>query len=58
MEYRKTRDIYHVKILLGHKMIKDTEIYTHIIDFPDDDYVSKIAKTADEAKALVESGFD
>ncbi|MCX6654343.1 MAG: tyrosine-type recombinase/integrase [Candidatus Bathyarchaeota archaeon] len=57
-EYRKTRDIYHVKIMLGHKMIKNTEIYTHIVEFADDDFVSKIANTAEEAKNLIESGFD
>lgn len=27
-EYLRTRDIYHVKRVLGHKSIKNTEIYT------------------------------
>jgi hypothetical protein len=46
--------------LLGRarKMIKNTEIYTHIVDFADDEFVSKIAKNADECKALADSGFD
>lgn len=34
LEYHKTRDILHVKRLLGHKRLENTEIYTHLIDFP------------------------
>ena len=44
--------------ILGHKSIKNTLIYTHLIDFGDDEYVSKIAQTVEEAKILVETGFE
>jgi len=57
MEYHKTKDILHVMRLLGHKNIKNTLIYTQLVDFNDEDYVSKVAWTIDEACKLVESGF-
>jgi hypothetical protein len=44
--------------ILGHKNIKNTLIYTHLVNFETDAYVCKIANTVEEAKALVEQGFD
>jgi integrase len=59
MEYHRTKDILHVMKLLGHRNIKNTLIYTHLIRIEDDEkYISKVAKTIDEARKLVESGFD
>jgi integrase len=58
MEYHKTKDILHVKRLLGHHNIKNTLIYTHLINFEGDEYVCKVAKNIDEAGELVEVGFE
>jgi integrase len=58
MEYKKTKDILHVKRLLGHKRIENTLVYTHLIDFGDDEYISKISRTAEDARQLVEAGFE
>ena len=58
MEYHRTKDILHVMNLLGHKNIKNTLVYTHLIDFQDDEYVCKAARTVEEATALLEQGFD
>ena len=58
MEYKKTKDILHVKRLLGHKRIENTLVYTHLIDFGDDEYISKVFRTAEEASKLVEAGFE
>jgi hypothetical protein len=45
--------------LLGHRNINNTLIYTQLIKIEDDDeYVSKVAKTIDEARKLVEAGFE
>jgi hypothetical protein len=44
--------------MLGHKNIKNTLIYTQLVDLRDDEYVSRVAKTVQEACQLVESGFD
>jgi len=41
MEHHKTRGILHVMQVLCHKNINNTLIYTHLIDFKDDEYVSK-----------------
>jgi integrase len=57
-EYHKTKDILHVMQLLGHKNIKNTLVYTHLVNWESDDYTCKVAQTVDEAKALIESGFD
>jgi integrase len=58
MEYHKTKDILHVKMVLGHKNIKNTLVYTQLINFKADEYISKIAKNAEEASGLIEAGFD
>lgn len=57
-EYHRTKDILHVMRMLGHRNIENTLVYTHLVDFHDDEFVRKTARTADEASALVESGFD
>ena len=45
--------------LLGHKNIKNTLIYTQLIDFQEEDsFVSKIAQNIEEASKLIEEGFE
>jgi len=58
MEYHRTKDILHVMQLLGHKNIRNTLVYTHLVSFEGDEYICKTARNVDEASALVESGFD
>jgi len=58
MEYHKTKDILHVMQVLGHKNIQNTLIYTHLMNFKDDEFTSKVAKTLKEACELVEAGFE
>jgi integrase len=58
MEYHKTRDILHVMNLLGHRNIESTLVYTQLISFESDEFHSAVAKTVDEARKLLEDGFD
>jgi len=60
MEYHRTKDILHVMQILGHKNIRNTLVYTHLIDSgsADDDYVCKVAKNVEEATGLIEAGFE
>jgi integrase len=58
MEYHRTKDILYVMNLLRHKNIKNTLVYTHLVDFGSDEYTCKVAKTIDEASKLIESGFE
>ncbi|MDW8022862.1 MAG: site-specific integrase, partial [Nitrososphaerota archaeon] len=37
IEYHRTKDILHVMQMLGHRNIKNTLVYTQIIDSPEDD---------------------
>jgi integrase len=62
MLYAKTKDIILVKQQLGHKRIEHTLIYTHLINFANDEYISRtvqlgVPTTLKEICELAESGF-
>lgn len=38
--------------------IEDTLIHAHLIRFSDEEFVSAVARTVDEARKLVEAGFE
>ena len=48
----------YVKKLLGHKRIESTLLYTQLVDFSEHEYTCKVAESVDEAKKLVEAGFE
>lgn len=58
MEYHKTKDILHVRRMLGHQSIETTLIYTQLITMENDDYHSAVAESVQEARKLVEDGFE
>jgi integrase len=58
MEYHKTRDILHVKEVLGHKSLNSTMLYTQLIGFKDDEFSARIAHNEDEACQLIETGYE
>jgi hypothetical protein len=58
MEYAKTKDILHVMQVLGHKNIKNTLRYTQLVNFKEDEFVCKAARTVQEASQLIEAGFE
>ena len=58
MEYHKTKDILHVKQLLGHRNINSTLIYTQLVNFESDEFHVRVAKTLKEACELAKAGFD
>lgn len=61
-EYHKTKDIIHVQQLLRHRDIKSTMIYITveqaIYQETNDEFISKVAETAEEAQQLVDVGFE
>jgi len=61
-EYHKTKDILHVMTVLGHKRIDNTMIYIHlenaIFQTTNEEFHVKIAKTPEEVKSLLETGFE
>ena len=61
MEYVKTKDLLHVKEILGHKNVTNTLKYIHLanaITKHQSDYTSKVAKTIEDARKLIEAGFE
>ena len=58
MEYHKTKDILHVKEILGHESLNSTMLYTQLINFKDDDYIARVAHSENEACKLIEAGFE
>ena len=44
--------------ITGHRNIKNSRIYTHLIDFEGDEYHSAIAKTTEEESKMIETGFE
>jgi len=58
MEYAKTKDILHVMKMLGHRNINNTLIYTQLISFETDEYHSAMAENVEEARKLIEVGFE
>jgi hypothetical protein len=45
--------------MLGHRNIQNTLVYTHLVNFnTEENYYSATAKTVDEAKKLIEQGFE
>jgi integrase len=58
VEYNKTKSHLHVQERLGHKSVLTTTIYTHLINFEADSYNSETAQTVEDAKKLVEAGFE
>jgi integrase len=57
-EYARTKDILHVMRLLGHRKIDNTLIYTQLVNFESNEYHSKVAKDVNEARQLIEVGFE
>jgi len=57
MEYAKDRDIIRVKQLLGHKQIKNTELYTQLVEFASEDWTVRRPRTSKEEDELIEAGF-
>ena len=58
MEYYKTRDILHVKEILGHKSPDNTMKYTQLIGFKEDEYSARVAHNQEEACQLIETGYE
>jgi integrase len=62
MLYHKTKDPFYVKQFLGHKCLKNTEIYINIertiFEPTDEDFTVRTAQKPDEIKSLLEVGFE
>jgi len=61
-EYHKTKDILHVKELLGHKNINNTLIYINleraVFKTSNDEFTVRAVNTLEEACKLLEVGFE
>jgi len=61
-EYHKRPDMDHVRRLLGHKSILNTQLYVNMekafFTESTEDYTVKVAATVEEACKLLEVGFE
>ena len=58
MLYHKTKLILLVKAKLGHRNIQNTLIYTHLVNFSEDEYTTATATTVEEACKLINVGYE
>jgi integrase len=58
MEYHKTKDLLHIKALLGHKDLRTTLRYTQLLALENDEYTCKATDNKNEASNLIENGFE
>ena len=60
MEYRRLKDFGAVMVLLGHKSLRYVLLYAQLSQYYEsgDGYVCKEARTRQEAKQLIEDGFE
>lgn len=58
MEFAKTKNILHVMQLLGHKNIQNTLVYTHLVNFENDEFHTAVADDVEKARKLIEAGFE
>jgi len=61
--FHQTKDAYYVKEFLGHRSIKNTEIYitierTIFNEYGDDEFTIKVADKPEDIKNLLEVGFE
>jgi hypothetical protein len=63
MQYHYTKDILHVKELLGHREADNTLVYIQLDkslfqNLPEDSFTIRSAKTVEDAVKLGEVGFE
>jgi hypothetical protein len=58
MEYNRTLNIKYAQHLLGHKKLENTDFYTQLINFENDQYHVAHARNLEEEKKLIEAGFE
>jgi hypothetical protein len=56
--YHQTKDVLYTKQKLGGKKFETALFYLQYMDFGSEEYHSATARTVDEAKALIEQGFE
>jgi integrase len=58
MEYHRTKNIKYVQQMLGHKKIENTDLYTQLLNFENDEWHVAHARTLEEEGKLIEAGFE
>lgn len=62
IEYHKTKDILHVKRVLGHKCIQSTMVYINLdqayFSESSEEFTARVAHNVNEACELVKAGFE
>ena len=52
------KDLIYVKQFLGHTDLRSTLKYIQLVNFGDDGFICKVAKSIEETAGLIECGFE
>lgn len=58
MDCHQTKDVLHIKQLLGHKQLENTEIYAHLMNFESNEWHVAHAENFEEEDKLIEASFE
>jgi integrase len=58
MEYHRTKNIKYVQQMLGHKKLENTDFYTQLLNFENDEWHAAHATNLQEENKLIEAGFE
>jgi integrase len=58
MEYHRTKNIKYVQQILGHSKLENTDRYTQLINFENDEWHAAHARNLEEENKLIEAGFE
>jgi len=59
VEYHKTKDILHVKQLLGHRKLESTMMHTQLVTLDNpEEFTCRATENIEEAKELIEADFE
>ena len=57
-EYHKTKNILYEQNKLGHRVLKSTLVYSHLVNVESDEYHTATSKSLKEDEELLKAGFE
>jgi hypothetical protein len=58
LKMKERQKTLHIMQLFGHKIIRNTFMYTQLVDFKEDDCITSITHSEQETCPLIKAGFE